>query len=86
MKYGFHFFLVGWGSECYTVIVEDTLEQAEESLNEVFCRVKYLRSEKVARKDWHGTRRLGNGIIRACYFSGLFSPKRTQPLTTEVAC
>lgn len=82
---GFHFFSVGWGSECYTVVLENTLEKAEESLGRVFSRVKYLRSEKVARKDWHGTRRLDDGIIRACYFSGIFAPKRTQSLT-EVAC
>ena len=85
MKQGFHFFSVGWGSECYTIVLEGDLEQAEESLNQVFCRVKHLHSERVGRKDWHGTRRIGNSVIRACYFSGLFSSKRNKPLTTEVA-
>ena len=75
---GFHYFLVGVGSECYTVVLEDVLEKGKENLSKFFDRVKYLRSVDEPKRDWHGNRKLGEGTIRACYFSGVFSPKRLQ--------
>lgn len=76
----FHYFLVGVGSDNYTVVLQDMLEAGKENLSKFFDRVKYLKSVDEAKKDWHGNRRLGNGVIKACYFSGLFSPKRETPL------
>ena len=54
------------------------------ALEEYFTRVKHLRTEYKERRDWHGTRRLGDCIIKACYFSGVFAPRRTKPLVEPV--
>ena len=80
MELAYHFFSVGVGSECYTIILYGEKEAAEKSLRNYFSRVTYLRTEYKERRDWHGNRRLDGSVIRACYFSGLFSPKRTRPL------
>ena len=77
---GYQFFSVGMGSECYTIVLYDTVENGMKNLSQYFTRVKYLRMEKDCRRDWHGNRKLGTGVIKACYFSGLLSPKRTRPL------
>ena len=82
---GFHYFLVGVGSECYTVVLQDVLEAGKENLSQFFDRVKYIKSVNEPKQDWHGNRRLGDGVIRACFFSGVFAPKRETTLTEAVA-
>ncbi|WP_419789606.1 hypothetical protein [Selenomonas ruminantium] len=77
---GYHFFSIGMGSECYTIIVYGNKKDAEEGLTAHFSRVQFLRTEYKDRRDWHGNRPLKDCIIKACYFSGMFSPKRTRPL------
>lgn len=80
MEYGYHLFSIGVGSECYTIVLQDNKDEAEKNLQQYFDRVKYLQTRKDSSRDWHGNRPLGNGIIRACYFLGMFSPKRSRPL------
>lgn len=83
---GLQFFLVRDGSECYTVVVEDSVEAAQENLAPWFNDVKYLKSEPLNCKDrtkYKGTRKLGDGIIRGCWFSYVFAPTKARPLMDE---
>ena len=80
METGYHFFSIGVGSECYTIVLFGNKEEATQNLKEYFSRVAYIRTENKKRRDWHGNRPLGNCMIHACYFSGMFSPKRSRPL------
>lgn len=83
---GLHFFLGRYGSECYTVVVEDTVEDALYGLSGWFDDVKYLKSESLDCKDrtkYKGNRKLNGGIIRGCWFTCLFSTKRSKPPVDE---
>ena len=84
LKNEYHFFSIGIGSECYTIVLQGDIDEATAALEEYFTRVKHLRTEYKERRDWHGTRRLGDCIIKACYFSGVFAPRRTKPLVEPV--
>lgn len=83
---GLQFFLGRDKGECYTVVVEDTVENAYTSLLDWFDDVKYLRSEALDSKEaskYKGNRKLNGGVIRGCWFTCLFNAKRTKPLVDE---
>ena len=77
---GFHFFSIGMGSECYTIVLQGDLDGCAYALEKYFTRVTYLRTEQKERRDWHGNRKIMGYTIKACYFSGIFAPRRTKPL------
>ena len=71
-----HFFRVRM-NDYYTVAVEGTIDEAERELKNCFADVKYIRTsdDKDSAKRCRGHRKLGNIIIKGCYFSGSFGVK-----------
>ena len=71
-----HFFRVRM-NDYYTVAVEGTIDEAQKELSQCFPEVKYIRTadDNKSKERCKGHRKLGNIIIKGCYFTGSFGVK-----------
>ena len=82
------FFLVRQTTEYYTVVVEDTKEAARANLEAFFAEVRFVKAEALnweGASKFLGSRILGEGIIRGCYYTRSFGTlvKNTKPIEAE---
>ena len=78
-----HVFLCRKGSECFTVVAQDTAEGASQSLGIYYDDVKYVREEPEGSpfiKKWVGTRRIGSSVLKHCAFNSVYCTRKKKPL------
>ena len=79
-----HVLLCRKGSECYTVVVKDTVDGALQSMRAYYDDVKYIREEPDGSpniRKWKGTRYVGSSVIKHCVFNSLFITRKKTPLS-----
>lgn len=72
----------------YTVVIEGMLEEVHDNLFKYFAEVRFIKSESLDYKanNFKGNRKLGNCIIRGCWYTQELRPmsKFSKPITADI--